>query len=149
MQDPQGKTKEIRRLFSAFREGGAALDAEQAVINYLTAVEGWELIDVTAAVAAFITGNAPGVHRGFLPTSAELGGECRRQSGLRFDAVQLDRRLHPPAPPKFEPKDPESRARVKAMAEKFAEEHKPYADFERDLWWTGALPPVGGRRRVA
>src|SRR5690606_18788117 len=94
--------------------GARASDPEQTLRNYLVAVEAWELLDVTAAVTALIAGNVPGVHTGFLPTSAERGGECRRQSGLRLDSARRDRDRRPVALP--EPsgdRTPESCARVR------------------------------------
>lgn len=134
MDEPQ-KLSQIDRLMSAFSLAGArASDPEQTLRNYLLAVECWELIDVTAAVDALIAGNAPNVHKGFLPTSAELGGECRRQSGLRLDSARRDRDRRPAALP--EPtgdRTPESCARVREMAEKFAEEHGRAND--NDLYW--------------
>lgn len=119
---------QIDRLISAFRTAGNADDPEQALRNYLLAVEVWELEDVTAAVNAFIAGNVPGVHRGFMPTSAELGGECRRQLGLRMESTHRERMRRPQLPPPDIEKSPESRARVKAqvaqLISKLADDHR-------------------------
>ena len=135
---------QIDRLLSAFPAGSAGADPEQTTRNYLLAAKAWELVDVVAAIDALIAGHAPGVSPHFLPTSAALGGECRRQSGLRLREAALDRAISTPLPAPFEVHDPASRARVKAMVEKYVAEHVPENDNE---WqWRMPLPPVGGRR---
>ena len=139
------KLDQIDRLLSAFPAGASAADPEQSTRNYLLAVKHWELCDVTSAVDAFVTGNAPNVHRGFLPSSAELGGECRRQQGLRLRLVDLGHRYHPPLPSPSASHPADSRTRVGAMVARYVEEHRPDANLERDLLFTGPLPPVGGR----
>jgi hypothetical protein len=145
MAEPQ-KLDQIDRLMSAFSLAGArASDPEQSLRNYLLAVECWELVDVTTAVDAFIVGNVPGVHRGFLPTSAELGGECRRQHGIRLESARRANMTRPlPAPEPVIAHPPDSRSRVKAMVVEFVDEHGP--DSDNDWWQYGPLPPIGGRR---
>lgn len=141
MDEPQ-KLDQIDRLMSAFSPvGDRASDPQQAVRNYLLAVECWELIDVTAAVDALIAGNAPAVHKGFLPTSAELGGECRRQSGLRLESARRSNALHHvPLPEPVIERTPESQARVKAKMLEYIEEHRPIND--NDAYWKySELPP--------
>lgn len=112
--------KDINRLLSAYPPGSNP-DPEQALRNYLLAVEDYPWPDVTAAVDAFIKGSAPGVNASFLPPASAVGAECRRQMNLRLDREARDKAMRPKLPPPDVERTVESQARVRGMVAQLVE----------------------------
>ena len=113
----------LERLFRTYPQSdrGDALDValermERAKV-YLEALEQYDIRDIEAGVSALISGAVPGVNPNFIPPAPVVGGEVRRQQGLRYRREDLDRIAHPRLPPPDVERTPECRARVKAMVE--------------------------------
>jgi hypothetical protein len=117
MQSPQAKLKDIKRLLGVYPPLNTA-DAEQAVRNYLLAVDDYTAADVEAAVDTFIKGSAPGVNPSFLPPPPAVGAECRRQLNLRLDREARDKLSRPALPEPDVERTPESQARVRELVER-------------------------------
>jgi hypothetical protein len=135
--------KDIKRLLGVYPPLNTA-DAEQAVRNYLLAVDDYTAADVEAAVNTFIKGTAPGVNPSFLPPPPAVGAECRRQMNLRCDREQRERNFRPKLPPPDIERDEASQARVKELMERTArglrtpDSDDPVARHKRQLDKTNA-----------
>lgn len=116
MQSDETLVRELNRLFSAFPPANTP-DAKGNVRNYAFAAKDYCAEDVAAAIDAFIAGKAPGVNLNFVPTSAALGAECRRQLNLRLD--QEDRRKARLSPPPDKVSTDEERTRAAAELKEY------------------------------
>jgi hypothetical protein len=116
MQAPTKKLNEVHRLLSAF-PATASADPEQALRNYIEAVEDYPADDVEAGVTMFIKGTFPGFDGRFAPTAPMLATACRRAMEERLDR-QRDRRPALP-PPDKPPPTPEQRERAMALVRQF------------------------------
>ena len=116
MQSPQAKLKDITRLLASWPS--ATGEGEEQLRSYLLAVDDYTAGDVTAAVDALIKGIAPGVNQSFLPPPAVVGGECRRQMGLRHRSEDLEKRYRPALPSPDIERTPESQSRVRELMER-------------------------------
>jgi hypothetical protein len=118
MQEPQRKIRDINRLLSAYPTANTAEDAEQALRNYLLAVDDYPAEDVETAVDTLLKGTAPGVNPNFLPAAPAVGAECHRQNHLRAEREDRDRRLRPALPPPDIERTPESQAKVRELMQR-------------------------------
>lgn len=117
MQSPQAKLKDITRLLASWPSANG--EGEEQLRSYLLAVDDYTADDVRLGVDALIKGIAPGVNPNFLPPPAVVGGECRRQMGLRHRAEDLEARYRPKLPPPDVERSPEARARMQAKVDAF------------------------------
>lgn len=78
--------------------------------------------DVELAINALIKGIAPGVNPNFLPPPAVVGGECRRQMGMRLDSERRDNLRKPRLMPPDIIHTPDERARMQAKVDAFLAE---------------------------
>lgn len=118
MQSPQAKLKDITRLLASWPSANG--EGEEQLRSYLLAVDDYTAEDVRLGIDALIKGIAPGVNPSFLPPPAVVGGECRRQMGLRHRAEDLERRSRPKLlPPPDVEHTPEARARMQDKVDAF------------------------------
>lgn len=94
-----------------------AIDRLGKASVYFEAVEDYDTADVLAALKNFGNGSAPGHNPEFIPSAPVVGAEARRVRNLRLDSEARDRALRPALPEPPIVRSPESRARVKAMAD--------------------------------
>jgi hypothetical protein len=109
--------KDITRLLASWPS--ATGEGEEQLRSYLLAVDDYPADDVTAGIDALIKGIAPGVNPNFLPPPAVVGGECRRQMGMRLDSERRDNMCKPRLMPPDIQHTPDERARMQAKVDQF------------------------------
>jgi len=87
---------------------------------YFEALAIYETRDIDAGITALLTGSEPGVNPAFAPSAPQVATAARRALNARLDSEYRKRLGHPALPPPDIPKTPESRERVRALAQQFA-----------------------------
>lgn len=112
----------LDRLFRTYPQSDRGASAEDVAREriaraevYFEALADYDTRDIEAAVAAFLSGTAPGVNPNFAPPAPAVASEVRRQMHLRLDAEARVRK--PALPPPEIVRTPEAQARVKAMVD--------------------------------
>lgn len=117
VNDPQKISEALTKLFRTY-PAFQTDDPAATMRVYFEAVEPYGVMDIEAAVGAFLRGAAPGHNPAFAPSAPQVGAEVRRMMNVRLDNEARHRKPILPAPAIEH--SPESQARVRKMAEDLA-----------------------------
>jgi len=87
---------------------------------YFEALTDYETRDIEAGISNMLAGRAEGFNPAFLPPAPLVAKVVRDAMNARLDSEYRKRLGHPALPPPDIPKTPESRERVRALAQQFA-----------------------------
>lgn len=121
--EPKRLLTALRKVLMPYDHIGSPESAEEMLRLYIEAVDGFDVELIEDAASMFTRGEVPNHDGRYRPSPATMADACRLAAEKRHRQRYLEQLARPRLPAPLVEKTPESRERVKRMAEKFLRGH--------------------------